>query len=179
MRLYANSGRRQEALAQFQQLKRSLKREFEDEPDDETRRLYQELLTRTLDGDDSAPSASQPNGERTTNLPTQLTSFVGRQRELEQIATAFDATRLLTLTGVGDPARLGSRSSWPHALGERFQDGVWLVELAAIADPALIWRRHRGGARRAAETPERARRSLSPSTSATASCSSCLTTAST
>jgi DNA-binding SARP family transcriptional activator len=48
MRLYAGGGRRQEALAQFQELKRRLRHEFEDEPDDETRRLYQEILTRSL-----------------------------------------------------------------------------------------------------------------------------------
>jgi predicted ATPase/DNA-binding SARP family transcriptional activator len=129
MRLYAKNGRRQEALAQFQQLKRDLKREFEDEPDDETRRLYQELLTRSLEGDGSRPS----------NLPTQLTSFVGRQRELEQIATAFGATRLLTLTGVGGAGKTRLALELASRLGGHFQDGVWLVELAAIADPALIW----------------------------------------
>ena len=48
MRIYALTGRRQRALAQFHLLRESLRREFEDEPDDETRRLYQDILTRRL-----------------------------------------------------------------------------------------------------------------------------------
>lgn len=71
MRLYAGGGRRQEALAQFQELKQGLRREFEDEPDDETRRLYQEILTRSLE-----PEAAEPD----RRLPQQLTSFIGRER---------------------------------------------------------------------------------------------------
>ena len=72
MRLYAGGGRRQEALAQFQELKRGLRREFEDEPDDETRRLYQEILTRSLEAepDRRPPRSSRRRGERPSNLPS-------------------------------------------------------------------------------------------------------------
>ena len=48
MRNYALAGRRQRALAQFHLLRESLRREFEDEPEEQTRRLYQEILTRRL-----------------------------------------------------------------------------------------------------------------------------------
>lgn len=104
MRLYAGGGRRQEALAQFQELKRGLRREFEDEPDDETRRLYQGILTRSPEAEpDRRPAQVEavPRGERPSNLPRQLTSFIGRERELGEIATLLRNSKLLTLTGAG------------------------------------------------------------------------------
>src|SRR5581483_6379618 len=48
MRIYALTGRRQRALAQFHLLREALRREFEDEPDDDTRRLYQDILARRI-----------------------------------------------------------------------------------------------------------------------------------
>lgn len=72
------------------------------------------------------------------NLPQQLTSFVGRERELAQARTLLARTRLLTLLGVGGlgKSRL-SLQIGAEAL-EEFPDGVWLVELAAIADERLV-----------------------------------------
>lgn len=72
------------------------------------------------------------------NLPEQLTSFVGRERELADVAAAFTKTRLLTLTGAGGcgKSRLGVQAA-AEAL-ERFPDGAWWVELAPLADPALV-----------------------------------------
>ena len=91
MRLYALTGRRQRALAQFHLLRESLRREFEDEPDDETRRLYQEILaresgrprTRRRVGGPPRRADRPPRGAG--NLPLQLTSFVGRERELGEV----------------------------------------------------------------------------------------------
>ncbi len=141
MRLYAGSGRRQEALAQFHELKRGLRREFEDEPDDETRRLYQEILTRSLEpltaeAGEGEPS-SPPPGPLPRRLPQQLTSFIGRERELAEVATLLGASRLLTLTGAGGCGK----TRLAFELGGQqhdFPDGVWPVELAAISRPALI-----------------------------------------
>ena len=78
------------------------------------------------------------------NLPTQLTSFVGRHREIAEIkqllvpADDRPAARLVTLTGAGGNGK--SRLSFEVAaqLLGHFADGVWLVELAFIADPAII-----------------------------------------
>jgi predicted ATPase/DNA-binding SARP family transcriptional activator len=126
MRLYSSEGRRQEALAQFQELKRGLRREFEDEPDDETRRLYQEMLTRSQEE------------ERPSSLPQQLTSFIGRERELAEVATLLHSSRLLTLTGAGG---CGKTRLALELAGQRrgdFADGVWPVELAALGEPELI-----------------------------------------
>ncbi len=56
MSLYVEGGRRQEALAQFQELKLGLRREFEDEPDEVTRSLYRKILTRGAGGVEPARS---------------------------------------------------------------------------------------------------------------------------
>jgi predicted ATPase/DNA-binding SARP family transcriptional activator len=141
MRLYASGGRRQEALAQFQELKRGLRREFEDEPDDETRRLYQAMLTRSLESDpDRRPAQAEAasSDERSSNLPQQLTSFIGRERELAEIATLLRNSRLLTLTGAGGCGKTRLALELAGQRLEDFSDGVWPVELAALGEPELI-----------------------------------------
>jgi predicted ATPase/DNA-binding SARP family transcriptional activator len=141
MRLYVSGGRRQEALAQFQELKRGLRREFEDEPDDETRRLYQQVLTRSLEAEPdhrSAPVEEGAHAERPGSLPQQLTSFVGRERELTEAATLLGSSKLLTLTGAGGcgKTRLALELAGQHRAD--FADGVWAVELAALGEPELL-----------------------------------------
>ncbi len=72
------------------------------------------------------------------NLPEQLTSFVGRERELSEVADALTATRLLTLTGAGGcgKTRLAAQAA-ADAL-DRFPGGAWWVELAPLADPDAV-----------------------------------------
>ena len=80
------------------------------------------------------PSDLLPRISCRTTCPIQLTSFVGRERELAELREALAATRLLTLTGAGGcgKTRLACRSrSEPWT---RFPDGVWWVELAPLAD---------------------------------------------
>ena len=81
MRLYARTGRRQQALAQYQLLRQGLNAELAAEPDPATRALYQQLLAPT-------PGAAAAGGG---NLPRQLTSFVGRERERADIARLLGA----------------------------------------------------------------------------------------
>jgi predicted ATPase/class 3 adenylate cyclase len=72
------------------------------------------------------------------NLPTQLTSFLGRQRELEEVRRLLSEVRLLTLTGPGGTGktRLGLQAAADLAQG--FRDGVFFVPLAPITDPELL-----------------------------------------
>jgi predicted ATPase len=71
-------------------------------------------------------------------LPQQLTSFIGRERELAEAATLLAGSRLLTLTGAGG---CGKTRLALELVGQRFgdfADGVWPVELAALGEPELI-----------------------------------------
>jgi predicted ATPase len=72
------------------------------------------------------------------NVPDQLTSFVGRERELQQVTDALRSTRLLTVTGAGGcgKTRLAARTAADAR--DMFPDGVWWVELAPLAEGELI-----------------------------------------
>ena len=162
MRLYVEGGRRQEALAQFQELKRGLRREFEDEPDEVTRRLYREILTRgageaKADGEPASPptaaavrepaespptaaavSSPAENPGNPNNLPKQLTSFIGRERELAEAGALLRNSRLLTLTGAGGCGKTRLALELAGQRAGDFTDGVWPVELAALGEPELL-----------------------------------------
>jgi len=75
---------------------------------------------------------------RPNNLPTQLTSFVGRQREVSAVLRLLETARLVTLTGPGGTGktRLGLQVA-AESVG-RFADGVTFVPLATITDPGLV-----------------------------------------
>src|SRR5205085_2067951 len=72
------------------------------------------------------------------NLPLQLTSFIGREQVLAAIGQLLHANRLLTLSGPGGSGktRLALQTSAAHL--DHYPDGVWWVELAPLADPALL-----------------------------------------
>src|SRR5574340_1408633 len=72
------------------------------------------------------------------NLPTQLTTFIGRQRELQETQEKLSVSRLLTLVGPGGTGKTRLAVQIGIDQLDHFKDGVWLVELAPIADPAFI-----------------------------------------
>jgi predicted ATPase/class 3 adenylate cyclase len=72
------------------------------------------------------------------NLPIQLTSFLGRERELADITALLDRARLITLTGPGGTGKTRLVLQAAAQLADRHPDGVWFVPLAAIRDPELV-----------------------------------------
>ncbi len=72
------------------------------------------------------------------NLPVQLTSFIGRESEIASLVETVETNRLVTLTGAAGcgKTRLALQVG-AETIGQ-FHDGVWLVELAALTDPALL-----------------------------------------
>jgi predicted ATPase/class 3 adenylate cyclase len=72
------------------------------------------------------------------NLPTQLTSFVGRERQIADVQRLMASTRLLTLVGSGGAGKTRLALQVAASLLEHFSDGVWLVELAPLADTTLV-----------------------------------------
>jgi predicted ATPase/class 3 adenylate cyclase len=72
------------------------------------------------------------------NLPLQLTSFVGRDRDLAEIKALLAQNRLVTLAGSGGVGKTRCAIQAGAELLGDFEGGVWLVELAAIRDPALV-----------------------------------------
>lgn len=143
MRLYALTGQRQQALRQFQVLKESLSREFEVEPDEASRRLYEDIQAgRLSQAGPPAVKAVRPSVDfratGRTNLPLQLTSFVGRAREMAELRNSLVDTRQLTLTGAGGVGKTRLALEVAARLLQDFPDGVWLADLSVVADPALV-----------------------------------------
>ena len=72
------------------------------------------------------------------NLPLQLTSFVGRQREISELKNLLGKAKLVTLTGSGGCGKTRLALETARQLVEFYQDGIWLIELASISDPRLV-----------------------------------------
>lgn len=77
-------------------------------------------------------------GALPTNLQVQLTSFVGREREMEAVKKALVTVRLLTLTGSGGVGKSRLAVQLAADLLDEHPDGVWLVEFAGLSDPGLV-----------------------------------------
>jgi non-specific serine/threonine protein kinase len=113
--------------------------------------LFAEARWRTCDPPvDEAPSADRPHPSPTngilptsaqtppTSLPVQLTSFVGREQEMAAVRRVQAGTRLLTLTGAGGCGKTRLALALAGELLWAYPHGVWFVDLASLADPALI-----------------------------------------
>lgn len=72
------------------------------------------------------------------NLPLQLTSFVGRDNEIERVVDLLDAHRLVTLVGTGGVGKTRLALQVGADLLDRYEDGVWFVELAPLSDGTMI-----------------------------------------
>ncbi len=74
----------------------------------------------------------------TNNLPQQLTSFIGRERELREACEKLASAKLLTLIGPGGTGKTRLSIQIGTEGLANFKNGVWLIELAPISDPAYI-----------------------------------------
>ena len=83
------------------------------------------------------PASAEPAAPR-HNLPQQLTSFIGREKEIAQVKELLATARLLTLTGAGGCGKTRLAMQVAGDLLESYPDGTWLVELAPLTDPGLV-----------------------------------------
>jgi predicted ATPase/DNA-binding SARP family transcriptional activator len=148
IRAYAASGRRPQALAQYELLRQSLRRELGADPEPGTRALYRELLAEgapepaeqssATEAPARAPALVVRSSPERHNLPWQPQRFIGRRRELGELEHVLNTRRLVTLTGTGGCGKTRLAFELAGRRLERYRDGVWAVELAGIADPALV-----------------------------------------
>jgi predicted ATPase/DNA-binding CsgD family transcriptional regulator len=88
----------------------------------------------SVEGESAARTPERPPN----NLPSALSSFVGRKKELAEVRRLLEDTRLLTLTGAGGCGKTRLALAAADELVETFEDGAWLVDLAPLADPSLL-----------------------------------------
>ncbi|MPZ72504.1 MAG: tetratricopeptide repeat protein [Nitriliruptorales bacterium] len=101
----------------------------------EPERLYQ-IAAADLRSDFPAPRTA---GAVVNNLPTQLSSFIGREREAADVATLLERARLVTLTGPGGTGKTRLSLQVATDVADEYPDGVFFVPLAPVADPALVF----------------------------------------
>ncbi|MBC8136075.1 MAG: tetratricopeptide repeat protein [Fibrella sp.] len=87
---------------------------------------------------DFPPLRSLDNPALPNNLPEQVTSFIGREKETREVRSLLQKVRLLTLVGSGGCGKTRLSLQVAADLLEEYPDGVWFVELAALTDPLLI-----------------------------------------
>ena len=148
MQLYTWSGKRNEALRQYQNCVRILKRELGVAPQEETTALYDHIRTSTdfhpSEGITPVLPAKSPRltapQRKPNNLPVQLTSFIGRTAELHAVMQEISRpdVHLLTLIGPGGVGKTRLSIEVAAQLLDLFEDGTFFVNLAPLRDPALV-----------------------------------------
>ena len=138
--------RQADALAACRRARDMLAAELGLEPGEELRRLEQAVLRQDV------PAAALPARH---NLPAQLTSFLGREQDLAGLERLLGEARLVTLTGTGGTGKTRLAVEAGARVADRFRDGVWVAELAGIADPGLVAGQVMGalGVRQAGDVP--------------------------
>ncbi|RPJ26464.1 MAG: hypothetical protein EHM33_11460 [Chloroflexi bacterium] len=139
MSAHAAKGDMSRVAATYERCVKSL-HELGVEPSEQTQRLYERLKAGTEHlGVESTVAVKEKRSESPkTNLPVPLTSFIGRERESEELKHLLATTRLLTLTGTGGIGKTRLAIQAAHDLIRSYRDGVWWVELAPLADGTRV-----------------------------------------
>ncbi|CCH16425.1 Transcriptional regulator, winged helix family [Micromonospora lupini str. Lupac 08] len=146
IRTLHRAGRPSEALAAYERLRTELADTLGADPGPEVAALHLAVLrgqpvdpappdTHTAPRSAPAPSAA---ARARGALPTALTSFVGREAAVDRVGALLDRARLVTLTGPGGAGKTRLAIESAREVAARFPDGVWLVELAPVTEPAEV-----------------------------------------
>ncbi|MFD7770180.1 BTAD domain-containing putative transcriptional regulator [Streptomyces sp. NPDC059787] len=131
LRALRDTGRTAEALAAYEDVRRLLADRLGSDPGTELRALHAELLK-------PGPATGTRAGASPGNLRARLTSFVGREADIETIRADLAAARLVTLLGPGGAGKTRLSQEAAETVRQTLPDGVWLAELAPVDDPDAV-----------------------------------------
>ncbi|HUM67491.1 MAG TPA: BTAD domain-containing putative transcriptional regulator [Chloroflexota bacterium] len=136
LRLLALNGLRNEALTQYEKFRQLLGQEFGIEPAARAQTLAEAIRSGELEKEAASLRIDKPR----QNLPGQLTSFIGREPELERIKEKFadQDCRLLTLVGPGGIGKTRLAVQVAASLLDQYLHGVWFVDLSANTEPEQV-----------------------------------------
>ncbi|WP_335931922.1 BTAD domain-containing putative transcriptional regulator [Streptomyces sp. PTD5-9] len=144
LRALRDAGRTAEALAAYDEVRTVLAERLGAGPGPELRALHAGLLAQDAAGGprpvrrDAPSPAPRPAPARRGNLRARLTSFVGRENDIEALRADLARVRLVTLLGPGGAGKTRLSQEAAEAVGDAWPDGVWLAELAPVDDPDAV-----------------------------------------
>ena len=138
-----NAGRQADALDVYARTRQVLADELGLDPSRELRGLMEQILRQDTAITPVAASPStvlraDPNVRAPRDLPLRLTSFVGRDDDLDRVLEALRGARLVTLAGPGGAGKTSLGVEAARRAGPDFADGVWLVRLAPVTEPEML-----------------------------------------
>jgi predicted ATPase/DNA-binding SARP family transcriptional activator len=137
MEVYLQAGQHGAALKQYQTCEQTLRKELNLDPQPETRLLYK----RIRKGEIKPPVQVEKPTDTTAprhNLPLHLSTFIGREKEQQDILRLLEKNRLVTLAGAGGIGKTRLSLQVGQRLLNDYPDGVWFITLDSLADPVLI-----------------------------------------
>ena len=139
MQLYVLTDQHTAAIQQYQTLQKLLRKELNVDPQPETRELYKKIRR----GEIKPVSVEKKMGrmEKTApkqNLPVHLTTFIGRERERDEICRLIAQNRLVTLIGVGGIGKTRLSLQTGQHLLNHYPNGVWFIPLESLADEEFV-----------------------------------------
>ncbi|MGX1565331.1 BTAD domain-containing putative transcriptional regulator [Streptomyces sp. NPDC055506] len=134
LRALRDAGRTAEALDAYEEVRRLIADRLGADPGPELRSLHAELLSLGDSPVAATAAAPQPVG----NLRARLTSFIGRESDIETIRGDLSTARLVTLLGPGGAGKTRLSQEAAETVRPAMSGGVWLAELAPVDDPAAV-----------------------------------------
>ncbi len=131
MRTLYRVGRHAEALRTYAKVRELFGEEMGIEPSPSLARLEERILLHD-------PTLDATGLDLPASLPAYLTSFIGRDDEMRQLAATLGEHRLVTILGPGGAGKTRLATEIATTLRGRFTDGVWLIDLAQVTDPSRI-----------------------------------------
>jgi len=132
MRLYNEDGQKEAALHQFILCKRALQEQLGLDPEESTVDLYESIRH-------SRPALLETSKNvAENNLPLQLTSFIGRVNEIEDIIKLLDNSRLITLLGQGGSGKTRLSIHIASEYPDIGKDGILFIDLSSVINPDYV-----------------------------------------